>query len=609
VQIPRQSRPNSAGRFFRDFASSMVLVVLLGAILITLAVLQYRWSGQVSDAEHERMEASLSTAMNQFRIQFQNELQRLDMVFQPDTTTLNHQDWHSYAAHCENVLSLLGIPLVRHVWLWVAGTNSAPQLLQLNRKTVNFEVAPWPSDFEPIRLRYHAYFLKPFPASRGFRPFDRFINFEIPLILHPLVGFQNSPNRSSQDFLGFLLLQLDRSVIGKELLPEIGKRSFGDPKDAVYRVAVIGGRNAADFVYCSDPDSEMELAANPDARVILFETPREGFPPAGPPPRRGGSPLADPFLRPEGRTGRGARLSLLPAGGENGRGWELIAKHREGSLDAAVMRSRKRNLAVSFGSLLLLAASMALLLVFVRRSQRLAKLQIDFVAGVSHELRTPLAVICSAGDNLADGVVGDSATSAKKYGELIRSEGRKLTGMIDQILQFASVRSGRRQHNLIPGHINDIALKALEREKSAIDAAGFDVETSFDPDLPMINVDAAILSQAIQNLIQNALKYSGEHRWIMVRTEESRTKRGIEVRLSVEDKGMGIDSGDLNQIFEPFYRGRAASEAQIHGTGLGLFMAREAILSMGGRITVRSIRGRGSTFTIHFPECQNLNQH
>jgi hypothetical protein len=329
----------------------MILVVLLAVILIVLAVLQYRWSGQISDAEHERMKASLSTAMTQFRIQFQNELQRLDMVFQPDTTTLNHQDWRRYAAHCENVLSVLGMPLVRHVWLWVAGAHREPQLLQLNRKTIGFEVAPWPSDFEPIRLRYHSYFLEQFPAGREPRPFDRFISFKVPLILHPLVGYQTSPDPSGQELLGFLMLQLDPVTMGKELLPAIANKSFGDPKEATYRVAVISGGNAADFLYCSDPNSKAELAANPDARMLLLESPREDFPPAGPPPRRGGPPPPDPFFRPEGRAGRGSRPSLLPVGGENGQSWELIAKHREGSLDTAVTRSRQRNLAVSFAKI------------------------------------------------------------------------------------------------------------------------------------------------------------------------------------------------------------------------------------------------------------------
>lgn len=292
---------------------------------------------------------------------------------------------------------------------------------------------------------------------------------------------------------------------------------------------------------------------------------------------------------------------------DEGPGWELLAKHREGSLEAAVARARKRNLAISFGSLLLLATSMALIIVSARRAQRLARLQIDFVAGVSHELRTPLAVICSAGDNLAEGVIPDSGNSIRKYGELIRSEGRKLAGMIEQIMQFAGSRRSRRAVTLQPAGINEIVESTLKQMQPEIAAAGFAIEKNYAPDLPRINVDAATLSRAIQNLIQNALKYSGENRWLSIRTQKAPQKRGAEVRLVVEDKGIGIGKEDMAHIFKPFYRGKAAAAAQIHGAGLGLFLVREILASMGGSVSAKSTPGKGSAFTLHLPALPALN--
>jgi signal transduction histidine kinase len=606
VQIPRQKHINFRGGILKGTTFSVALVVLLCAILIALAVLQYRWSGQVSEAEHERMQASLLAAINQFRAQFQNEFQRLGMIFQPDTTVLNQQDWQSYALSCDNLLSGSEVHLVRDVWLWVSEANAGSQLLRLNRNTKKFEVTDWPSDLESIRVRYGRYFSEPFRPGRGLRPFDRLVNFEIPLMLQPLVRFQPSPDRPNQQFIGFLLLQLNRDNIAKELFPELAKKCFGSPDGFVYHVAVVIRRESTRLLYASNPDFTVESLARPDARMRLLENPRERFRPDSPTPERSGPPPEPPpRLEPPGR---GGRPGILPFLEQDGPVVEVLAKHREGSLDTAVAMSRLRNLALSFGSLLLLAVSMALILVFARRAHLLAKLQIDFVAGVSHELRTPLAVICSAGDNLAEGIVSDSAGSARKYGELIRSEGRKLAGMIEQILQFASVRSGRRQYNLSPRDINNIALKSLQQAKPAIEASGFSVDTNFDPNLPLVSVDPAALSQAIQNLIQNALKYSGENRWMMIRTEKARTKHGVEVRLAIEDKGMGIDHEDLGHIFEPFYRGSAASAAQIHGTGLGLFMVQESLVSMNGSITVKSTRGKGSVFTIHLPGSQPSNE-
>jgi signal transduction histidine kinase len=262
---------------------------------------------------------------------------------------------------------------------------------------------------------------------------------------------------------------------------------------------------------------------------------------------------------------------------------------------------RRRNLAFSFGSLILLAVGTAFIIVSARRAHSLARLQTDFVAGVSHELRTPLAVICSASDNLAEGVIADASHSARIYGKLIRDEGRKLTGMIEQILQYAGRQRGSRRCNLQPEDINSIAEAALQQLQSAIAAAGFSIKKSLAPDLPRINADAAALSQVIQNLIQNALKYSDHTRWLAIRTLKIDGKRGVEVQLAIEDKGMGIAAADLPRIFEPFYRGGDATAAQIHGTGLGLYMVRETLVSMGGNISAKSTPDKGSIFTIHLP--------
>ena len=134
----------------------------------------------------------------------------------------------------------------------------------------------------------------------------------------------------------------------------------------------------------------------------------------------------------------------------------MVVKHRAGSLEAAVAATRRRNLAISFGILLLLGASVGFIVLSSRRAQRLATQQMEFVAGVSHELRTPLAVICSAAENLADGVI-DNRDQIKRYGGLIRDEGRRLTGMVEQVLEFAGAQSGRKNYELRtteskPGH-------------------------------------------------------------------------------------------------------------------------------------------------------------
>jgi signal transduction histidine kinase len=279
----------------------------------------------------------------------------------------------------------------------------------------------------------------------------------------------------------------------------------------------------------------------------------------------------------------------------------LIVRHSEGSLEEVVAAHQNRNLAVSFGVLFLLCVSMGTIVVSARRAQRLAKSQMDFVAGVSHELRTPLAVICSAAENLADGVVA-SKDQVTQYGTLIRDEGRRLTGMVEQTLQFAAGQSNRQTYDLKPHHVADIVETALRQSAPAIEAAGCRVERNVAGDLPDVVVDRAALSQSLQNLIGNAVKYGGDSRWLGVRAETGESAAGgREVRILVEDKGFGISPAELPRVFDPFFRGKEVTSRQIHGTGLGLSLARDAVTAMGGRLSVKSKTGEGSTFTIHLP--------
>jgi signal transduction histidine kinase len=598
---------------------SIVLIALLALILVALAALQYRWSGQVSESVHERMQANLLASMNQFRMQFNGEFRQLGFLLQPDTSILIHGDWKSYAESCSSALAASEIPLVRNVCLWISEGPGSSGLLILNRQARNFEPISWPDNFKIVRSRYAGSFALQRQPGPGMRPFEWTMIHQVPMLLRPLLESRPSPDAPGlrRPLVGYLMAELSLEVIQQKLLPELAHRHFTGPEGFNFQVAVLKGRNPGDIVYRSDPGLSAAAFEHPDARIPLIENSRERFGrrasegPARPADQAVARPPQipfDPAFPPREAPGEGP--GMVPILSEDdGSNWELVAKHREGSLEAAVTGLRRRNLAISFGSLILLGMSMALIIVSARRAQRLARLQMDFVAGVSHELRTPLAVICSAGDNLADGVADDSSRSARKYGDLIRNEGRKLAGMIDQILQFAGIQSGRRRYNLHPARVNEITNAVLEQAMPIAAAAGFTLEKSLASDLPMIRADSAVLSRAIQNLIQNALKYSGDSRWLAVRTEKSVSRHGMEARIIVEDRGTGIDKEELSHLFEPFYRGRAASDAQIHGAGLGLFMVKESLAGMGGSISVESMPGKGSAFTIHLPGLPENNEY
>jgi signal transduction histidine kinase len=241
-----------------------------------------------------------------------------------------------------------------------------------------------------------------------------------------------------------------------------------------------------------------------------------------------------------------------------------------------------------------------LILVSTRRAERLARQQMEFVAGVSHEMRTPLAVICSAGENLADGVI-EERQQVRRYGSLIESEGRRLSEMIEQALEFAGIQSGRKAYALQPAETVRILESAIAACAPLIEESGFTIEKRIAANLPALAADAAALSRAIQNLLNNAMKYSGDNRWIRLMAKPAAGQPASEVQITIEDRGLGIAAADLPHIFEPFYRSDEVTSAQIHGSGLGLSLVKHIVEAHGGRIRVDSVAGRGSAFTLHLP--------
>ena len=218
--------------------------------------------------------------------------------------------------------------------------------------------------------------------------------------------------------------------------------------------------------------------------------------------------------------------------------WELLLKHQAGSLEAAVGAVRRRNLIVSMSILGILGASMCLLLLSTRRAQRLARQQTEFVATVSHELRTPLAVIRSAAENLADGIVGEEG-QVRKYGELMRAEGRRLTDMVEEILEFSGIESGERRLTAVPVDVAPLLREAIERAAVLSEPAGVDVELAVQDDLPPVLGDGPALMRVLQNLLANALKYG--RRWEVGR-RGCPPACGRDVIITVSDRGIGIDA-------------------------------------------------------------------
>jgi len=282
--------------------------------------------------------------------------------------------------------------------------------------------------------------------------------------------------------------------------------------------------------------------------------------------------------------------------------WEMYVRHRSGSLETVVAQLRWRNLAVTAGVLLLMMASVAALINYTRRAQRLAQLQIDFVAGVSHELRTPLTVLRTAGYNLT-GKMAHNPAQVERYGVLIQQESGRLKDLVEQIMKFAGSETGRVIQEPEPLSVESVIQDTMESSKAVMEGAHCVVEQSIEDGLPPILGDPTALKHALQNLLTNAAKYgTGDSNWIGISASKTTDRGRGMVEIRVTDRGRGIPEDEQKHIFDPFFRGQKAIQDQVHGTGLGLNLVKKIVEAHGGTIRVKSQPMKGAEFIVRIPE-------
>jgi signal transduction histidine kinase len=207
----------------------------------------------------------------------------------------------------------------------------------------------------------------------------------------------------------------------------------------------------------------------------------------------------------------------------------------------------------------------------------------------------------SAGQNLADGVVADPA-QVRRYGALIESEGRRLSSLVGQALDFAGIQSNHKTYPLRPAEVADLVDGAIADSRWLLEERQAQVERDVAPGLPPVLADSGALRRALQNLIENAAKHGGRDPRIEVRARKG--ERGREVEITVADHGPGIRREDLPHLFEPFFRGKEAMEG-VPGSGLGLSVVRHIAEAHRGRVTAASGGpGQGSAFTLYLPIAQ-----
>jgi signal transduction histidine kinase len=232
----------------------------------------------------------------------------------------------------------------------------------------------------------------------------------------------------------------------------------------------------------------------------------------------------------------------------------------------------------------------------VSREMTLAKLKSDFVANVSHELRTPLALIRLYAETLELGRL----TAKEKYQEyfrIIREESERLTALINNILDFSRIEAGRKEYEFKETNLAELVHSTLDSYRFQIEQNGFAFEEKISGDIPPVIVDREAIARSLLNLVNNALKYSRDQKYIGV----SLYRLDGSVNLEVRDRGIGIPANEQEKIFEKFYRCGDPLVCTVKGSGLGLSLVRHIARAHGGDVRVESAPEKGSKFTIALP--------
>ena len=660
----------------------LLVVIGLVALLPILATLQFRWIGQISVGEVERMRENLDRSAHHFDHAVNDEIFPAQYAFRVSFTQSlediarelrrNYQYWTSRVEHPDLIEAIYWVDFDAQKQLRLHAFDPASGSLVQQ---------PWPSDLEGwnsyflkrSRLLLEQYNLQAQPDTGGV---DRsselaeliaLLQAERPAIPIPVSIDEELPpedllanlNATSSGLAGHTLLVLNRDYLNQTFFPNLYREYFAiDEQNIELRIVSLIDPNRV--VYQSDPALSAIHFEEADISKDIGRLRWSGFTPAYSIAFRYAtlvdrSPsIADSLLNRAQRawmpairdsfiaethhdsdfplhaiihlaqeedfkgdltaedllvalTSLQERPDFTPvpppdastqAGPDHA--WTLLVRHNTGSLQAAVQANRWRNLILSFGILSILGIAIVMIYSSSRKSQRLAKRQIDFVTGVSHELRTPLAVIRSAAENLADGVVVD-AGKTQKYGYLIGREGRRLSDMVEQILELAGLQSGKKAFDFQSVQVANLVNEALNSWRDTIDEKNFEVVASIEENLPALRADSKSLQVVLSNLINNALKYHNGRRWIGVKAALAENGSGQEVQISVSDRGPGIPAEELPYIFDEFYRGRDTQRTQIRGNGIGLSIVKKTVEAHGGRVTVRTQPQQGSTFTLHLP--------
>jgi signal transduction histidine kinase len=532
-------------------------VAVLTLLLAVLALLQYRWIAEISLAQRGWLQGNLEARLNLLSASFNQRLENAAMGLFPEPDKIRAMGREAaYAAQYRRWRQQQE-PIFHRVAL-VAPMDGQLKLWSLDAEPGEAAPAPWPAEWESLRdrltLRWNGEAAPPEdPRSTDLLEWTRFDPAE--------------PGKPE-----WLVAELNLDYVRNTLLPELLERYIGERGSVGYDAEVTASGAPDRSIFRLAPTAGSRAAGPADASVLLLD------------------------VQPDPETaGRGPRAAAA-----RGR-WRLAVWDPKGTLEATVAKARRRNMAVSAGILVLIVAVVYALIRFSRERQRLADLQMSFVAAVSHDLRTPLAVIRTAAFNLR-GRLANRPEQIDRYGKLIQAESEKLTALVEQVLQFAGANAGQavRGREAVP--VEALIEASLGTGRAVLEDSGIEFERHVAPHLPPVLADKLALQLALQNLLDNAVKYGTEtHKWVGIFAGPVESGGSPAVEIRVADHGPGIPLDEQQHVFDPFFRGRWAVQDQVRGAGLGLNLVKKIVEAHGGTVALRSEPMKGAEFVVRLP--------
>jgi len=616
--------------------------------LITLAVLQYHWLGSVSDAEKKRLEENLEASIENFVSDLNRDFSSLNQAFKIQITNTDSDIAAIIGKSYLNWISNTKYPgLIDSVYFVQNANSSSPSFelfktdpVRLTEISNTGAVKKWLSkkaDSEDHATSGFDLLNTPDFGSPTF--------IGVPVQLLDLVTLENeslgrnlkvSLNIDQSDDI--VLLQLDDSIIKNDVIPDISRTYFSDSYSDQYHISIIK-ENVEDStgVYFSTTGNESVKEADfkKDLRSIDFssifviqsqthldtneglfkgidslsskiqsinvnkKTPGKAFKMMTESSQMSFNSVTNDSIF---SVQKDTTINTSFEADFSKAGWQFWLSFKEGSLDSFVNKTKNRNLIISFGILLILGFCVGMIVLFSKRSQDLAAQQMLFVAGVSHELRTPITVIRSAAENLNEGFVQDEK-KRKQYTDLMLSESRRLSDMVDQIMEFSGIQAGKRVYSFAEVVVEDLMSDLLAEYKPVLEASGIQLEYSFTALEPVIYADRDALYLSVSNLLSNAIKFSGGSKKIRLAVAEN-VKQDY-LTFIVKDYGIGIPLDEQKNVFKPFFRGKKPVDDQVKGNGIGLSLVKKVADAHKGEIRLKSKEGKGSTFILILPNERN----